>query len=47
MEKKLAKLYKLKARKQAIMARGKYLDAPGVLKKVNRQIVTLEKELNM
>lgn len=45
MDKKLAKLYKLKARKQAIMARGKYLDAPGVLKKVTRQIASLEKEL--
>ncbi len=45
MDKKLAKLYKLKARKQAITARGKYLDAPGVLAKVTRQIARLEKEL--
>jgi len=39
------KLLKLKARAIAIKARGKYLEAPGVLKKVNRQIATLEKEL--
>ena len=42
---KLNKLLKLKAREKAIIARGKYLDAPGVLKKVQRQIATLEREL--
>lgn len=44
---KEAKLLKLKARAVHIKSRGKYLEAPGVLKKVNRQIVALEKELNM
>ena len=42
---KTNKLLKLKAREKSIMARGKYLEAPGVLKKVQRQIATLEKEL--
>ena len=41
------KLLKLKARAIHIKSRGKYLEAPGVLKKVNRQIVALERELNM
>ena len=40
------KLYKLKARLQHIEARGKYIDSPGVYKKVLRQIKRLEKELN-
>lgn len=44
---KEAKLLKLKARAIHIKSRGRYLEAPGVLKKVNRQIVALEKELNM
>ena len=42
---KQAKLAKLKARAVAIKARGKYLEAPGVYKKVLRQIATLENEL--
>lgn len=45
MEAKLAKLNQLKTRRNAILTRGKYLDAPGVLKKVTRQINRLEKEL--
>lgn len=44
---KEAKLLKLKARAVHIKSRGRYLESPGVLKKVNRQIVALEKELNM
>ena len=43
---KEAKLLKLKARAVHIKARGKYLEAPGVLKKVTRQIAALEKELS-
>ena len=42
---KANKLMKLKARAVHIKSRGKYLEAPGVLKKVQRQIATLEKEL--
>lgn len=38
------KLLRLKARKIAITARGKYADSPGVLRKVTRQIKNLEKE---
>lgn len=45
MEAKLAKLNQLKTRRDLILSRGKYLDAPGVLKKVTRQINKLEKEL--
>ena len=41
---KEAKLLKLKARAVHIKSRGRYLESPGVLKKVNRQIATLEKE---
>ena len=44
---KEAKLLKLKARAVHIKSRGRYLESPGVLKKVNRQIAALEKELNM
>ena len=39
------KLYKLKAREIMIVSRGKYLEAPGVLKKVKRQLATLEEEI--
>lgn len=41
---KEAKLLKLKARAVHIKSRGRYLESPGVLKKVNRQIAALEKE---
>ena len=41
------KLLKLRARKIAITARGKFRDSQGVLNKVTRQIKTLEKELNI
>lgn len=37
------KLLKLKAREIAILARGKFRDAKGVLNKVQRQIKNLEK----
>ncbi len=40
------KLLKLKARKVNILARGRYFECPGVLKKVNREIAKLEKELS-
>ena len=39
------KLLRLRARLVHIEARSKYLDAPGVRKKVIRQIKRLEKEL--
>lgn len=39
------KLLKLKARRVHILARSRYLECPGVLKKVNREIKNLEKEL--
>ena len=38
------KLLKLLARRSHIVARGRYNDSPGVLKKVERQIARLEKE---
>jgi hypothetical protein len=47
MDKKLAKLNQLRTRRNLILTRGKYLDAPGVLKKVTRQINKLEKELKI
>ena len=40
-------LLKLRARKIAITARGKYRDSAGVLKKVTRQIKNLENELGV
>lgn len=40
---KETKLAILKAREIKILARNKYLDCPGVLKKVRRQIANLEK----
>ena len=42
MKKEDAKLLKLRAREVAILARGKYQEFPGVLKKVQRQIKNLE-----
>ena len=42
---KQAKLAKLKARAVAIKARGKYLEAPGVYKKVLKSNVTVSYEL--
>lgn len=45
MNDKVAKLNQLKTRRNLILTRGKYLDAPGVLKKVTRQIYRLEAEL--
>ena len=45
MNEKQARLNELKTRQNAIITRGKYVDAPGVLKKVNRAIARLEKEL--
>ena len=45
MTDKKEKLNQLTTRRNAILTRGKYLDAPGVLKKVTRQINRLEKEL--
>ena len=38
------KLLRLKARQVAIIARGKFRDAPGVLNKVSRQIKALEEK---
>lgn len=45
MNEKQQRLTELKTRQNAIMSRGKHIDAPGVLKKVTRQINKLEKEL--
>ena len=42
-----AKLATLKMRAKKIRARGKYLQSPGVLKKVLRQIKTLEEAQNV
>lgn len=39
------KLGQLKLRERNILARGKYKKSGGVLKKVQRQIATLEKQL--
>lgn len=39
------KLLKLKARRVNILARGRYFECPGALKRVNREIKNLEKEL--
>ena len=46
MNEKLARLNELKTRQNAIITRGKYVNAPGVLKKVTRAIRRLEKELD-
>ena len=45
MTDKQARLNTLKTRQNAIISRGKHIDAPGVLKKVTRKISRLEKEL--
>lgn len=42
---KQVKLSQLRLRERNILARGKYKKSGGVLKKVQRQIATLEKEL--
>ena len=39
-----SKLLRLKARLTKIKSRGRYLESPGVLKKVTRQIAALEAE---
>jgi hypothetical protein len=45
MNEKQQRLTELKTRQNAIISRGKYIDSPGVLKKVTRAISRLEKEL--
>ena len=45
MNEKQARLNELKTRQNAIITRGKHIDAPGVLRKVTRKIARLEKEL--
>ena len=45
MEKKELKLLRLMSRETKIKARGKYLESPGVYKKVLRQINSLKKEI--
>lgn len=43
---KTSELNALKSRRSIILSRGKTIDGEGVLRKINRKIRNLEKELN-